>query len=136
MAWSATKTGKYRDPINLNIGVEITYTDGTTTVVERFPGSIDLTEAEVAEQARKRIRNVLEVGDVTLATLTLGPIEIPPDPVVSPDQQKLMEAQRAFQVTLRDAQVKALNDPVAQEAFNKLKEAEVAVLIPGEGLKL
>lgn len=54
--WTATVTDKYRDGANLNIVAEITYTDGVTTIVERFFG-VDITDAAIAEQARKRIRN-------------------------------------------------------------------------------
>ena len=126
MTWKAEVTNKFRDGNNLNIVAEITYTDGVTTIVERFP-AVDLTDAQIAEQARKRIRNVLEVGDAALAIISLGPITLPSDPVPDSKAVAVAAAARALQIAARDAQIKALNDPVATAALADLKAAEAAI---------
>lgn len=127
MTWTASYGNKRRDPVNFNIRVDITYTDGTQTIIEQIFGAVDLTDAQIAEQARKRIRNVLEVGDTALAALLGGLITLPPDPVPDPNQQVLVDAQIVFQKAFAAAQVKALNDPATQTAYDNLQTAIAAV---------
>lgn len=125
MTWTAEVTNKFRDSSNFNIVAEITYTDGISTIVERLP-SVSLTDADIAEQARKRIRNVLEVGDAALAALTTGPIKIPDDPAPDPKAQAVAAASIALQIAFRDAQVTATGDVVAIAALQALKDAQAA----------
>lgn len=85
MPWTATVTRTGRDPTNFNIVAEISFTDGQVTINDRI-GSVDLTDVQVAEHCRKRIRNVLEVGDAALAALTTGSVEVPEAP--EPDEKQ------------------------------------------------
>ena len=77
--WTATVTSKLRDPASFNIVVSIEFSDGKSTLQDRLAGT-GLTDAQIAEHCRKRIRNVLEAGSES--AVTLGPVVIPADPVI------------------------------------------------------
>lgn len=121
--WSSSYE-KRRD--GFNIVAAITYTDGETTITEQFSG-VDLTEAAIAEQARKRIRNVLEVGDAALIALQSGPITIPDAPVTDEKAQAVAAANLALSTAVRNAQFKALADPHVDAALAALDAAQTAL---------
>lgn len=128
MAWTATVTKKSRDISNMNIIAEISFTDGVTTLVDRI-AAVDLSDAAIAEHVRRRITNVLEPGDAALAAITVGDVT----PAAAPDETKqeaIRAAQVAFQKAAQAAQVKALNDPSAAQAYADLVAAQDALEAP------
>lgn len=122
MGWTASYT---KSRVGFNIVAAIQYTDGKTTISEQFPGT-DLTDAMIAEQARKRIQNVLEIGDIALAALQGGNIIIPEAPDNS-QKQAVVNAQVALNDAVRKAQFRALNDPDVDAALATLDAAQTAL---------
>lgn len=85
--WTATVTQKGRDSTNFNIVAVIEFSNGEATITERI-GAVDLTDDQIAEHCRKRIRNVLEVGDAALSALSTGKVTLPSDPVTDDGKEQ------------------------------------------------
>jgi len=130
MTWTwRISSGPVRDSASLNLVVTLEYSDGDNTYRENF-GALDLTFDACAEQARKRIRNVLEPGDAALQALAqaaagMAPTaELPSDP---PDQTALQSAIAALNDAVRAAQLKALNDPDVDAALAAVATAQADI---------
>lgn len=122
MPWTASYTRRRN---GFNIVATITYTDGKTTIAEEFPG-VDLTGATIAERARARIQNVLEVGDAALVALQGGPITIPDAPD-NTAPQAVAAANAKLGAAVRNAQLRALNDQDVNAALDELDAAQAVV---------
>lgn len=118
--WTSTKSAPRR--VGWNIVVTITYTDGETIITEDY-GASDLSDVAIAEQAYKRINNVLVPGDAALAALQAGPIT----PAIDAAKQAAQDANIALQAAVRNAQLKALNDPAVDAAAIAFDEAQAAL---------
>lgn len=136
MAWTWQVIGPARrDPNNFNIVVKIRYSDGTTTYDENY-GAVDITDAAIAEQARKRIQNVFEVGDVAIASVTVDApptSNLPPDP--NAELADVQAANNTLMIAVRNAQLKALDDPGVNAALAALDAAQAAVSQAAVGVK-
>lgn len=142
--WTHSITSVARDSNNFNILVDITYTDDSVpprTALEKnykvgvFPLSvIDTLLPAIDEHARKRIKEMLEPGDLTLDTITAvldKPRTIPADPTEDPKQAALTAADQAFGLALRNVamakQVEMLADPDLTQKYADLQAATIAV---------
>ena len=130
MAWTATVTRKYRDTSNFNIVAEIEFTDGTTTITDRT-WSVELSDAYIAEHVRKRITNVLEVGDAALDALTVGPVT-PAQPPDTTQQDAINAAQAQLRIELDKAAIaeKAAFNPKLQASYDAVLAAQAAIAAP------
>lgn len=128
MAWTWQVIGPARrNPGNFNIEVTIQYNNGKNSYTEMF-GAVDLTDAAVAEQARKRIKNVFEPGDAAMAAITVDTLptsDLPDDP--NAKLADIQAANNALMIAARKAQLKALNDPDVDAALIALDAAQASI---------
>ena len=118
MVWSwRVSSGPIRNAQNFNLDVTLEYSDGTVTYSEQF-GAIDLTLDMCAEQARKRIKNVLIPGDAAMAALSAAVTDMEPTDVLPSDPP--VDKQQALQVALL-----SLNDKAMVATLKALKDPDV-----------
>lgn len=122
MTWAwRVSSGPTRNAQNFNLIVTLEYSDDTNIYSEQF-GAADLTLEMCAEQARKRIKNVLIPGDTALAVLAAAAAGMVPTTVLPADpaagkQMALQAALMDLSDKARIASLKALKDPAVDAAL-------------------
>lgn len=129
MAWTCTIGKPIRDPQQpLQLLAVMTFDNGSLQISEEVRGVFnpDTVNADLAEKARLRIKNVLEPVDACIAAISVGSVTLPDGP--SPEVLAAMAAKADLLAAVEMAKIKELADanPDVQaklDAYNSAQRA-------------